>query len=182
MTDTPHDAQTPTVPAGVRAVVAARRWLGTPYVHQASTRGAGCDCLGLIRGVWREVMGEEPETPPPYAPDWTATDGGRETLLLAAARHLRPLWLDRPARAALISAGHDMADLPQETAAPPAAAIAPGTVLLFRYRRHLPARHAGIATGNGTMIHAREGTGVVEEPLTGWWHRHLAAVFAWPVR
>lgn len=29
----------------------ARRWIGTPYHHQAATRGAGCDCVGLIRGV-----------------------------------------------------------------------------------------------------------------------------------
>ncbi len=162
-------------------IIEARRWLGTPYVHQASARGAGCDCLGLIRGVWRAVMGEEPETPPPYAPDWTAADGGCETLLLTAARHLRPLWLDRPARAALVSAGHDHENLPPSDApAPEAAGIAPGAVLLFRYRRHLPARHAAIATGHGTMIHAREGTGVVEEPLAGWWHRHLAAVFEFP--
>lgn len=32
-------------------VAAARQWLGTPYRHQASVRGVGCDCLGLIRGV-----------------------------------------------------------------------------------------------------------------------------------
>lgn len=34
------------------AVVAeARDWIGTPYRHQASVKHAGCDCLGLIRGV-----------------------------------------------------------------------------------------------------------------------------------
>lgn len=34
------------------AIVAeARRWLGTPYRHQASVIGAGADCLGLVRGV-----------------------------------------------------------------------------------------------------------------------------------
>ena len=31
----------------------ARDWIGTPYQHQASLKGAGCDCLGLVRGVWR---------------------------------------------------------------------------------------------------------------------------------
>lgn len=35
-----------------KAIVnAARSWLGTPYHHQASLRGVGCDCLGLIRGL-----------------------------------------------------------------------------------------------------------------------------------
>jgi NlpC/P60 family putative phage cell wall peptidase len=122
-----------------RIVAAARSWLGTPYVHQASCKGAGCDCLGLIRGVWRELYGTEPESPPPYTPDW-AERHGRETLLAAAARD----------------------------------------VLLFRYRPHLPAKHAGIATGPDTMIHAQEKAGVVEVPLSGWWRRHLVAVFAFP--
>ena len=36
---------------GAGIVRAARGWIGTPYVHQASVRGAGCDCLGLLRGV-----------------------------------------------------------------------------------------------------------------------------------
>ena len=29
----------------------ARQWLGTPYHHQASLKGVGCDCIGLIKGV-----------------------------------------------------------------------------------------------------------------------------------
>ncbi|MFZ1680734.1 MAG: peptidase P60, partial [Rhizobiaceae bacterium] len=34
-----------------RIVVAeAERWIGTPYRHQGSTRGVGCDCLGLVLG------------------------------------------------------------------------------------------------------------------------------------
>ena len=42
-------------------VGAARAWLGTPYRHQASTLGAWCDCLGLLRGgvagaLWREPV------------------------------------------------------------------------------------------------------------------------------
>ncbi|MFL5163197.1 MAG: peptidase P60, partial [Microvirga sp.] len=41
----------------------ARSWIGTPYRHQASLKGIGCDCLGLLRGVWRGVMGREPELP-----------------------------------------------------------------------------------------------------------------------
>ena len=50
--------------------VLARGWLGTPYQHQASLKGVGCDCLGLVRGIWREAFGAEPEVPPAYAPDW----------------------------------------------------------------------------------------------------------------
>ena len=70
-------------------VAAARLWLGTPYLHQASARGAGCDCLGLIRGVWREVHGQEPAPIPPYTPDWSEPQGA-ETLWETAARLLPP--------------------------------------------------------------------------------------------
>jgi len=136
-----------------RVVAEAREWLGTPYVHQASCKGAGCDCLGLIRGVWRAVIGPEPESPPPYSPSW-AEDTGRETMLAAAARHL----VRKPAEA------------------PPE----PGDVVLFRYRRHLPAKHAAIISAPGMMIHAQEGAGVVEVPLNDWWRRRLAACFAFP--
>ena len=61
-------------------VAAARSWIGTPYRHQASLRGVGCDCLGLLRGVWREVVGDEPEAAPAYSRDW-AEASGREALL-----------------------------------------------------------------------------------------------------
>lgn len=71
----------------------ARRWIGTPYRHQASCKGAGCDCLGLVRGVWRACIGPEPETVPPYAPDWS--EGG-ENLLEAARRRLVPMAAPAP--------------------------------------------------------------------------------------
>ena len=68
---------------------AARAWVGTPYRHGASRLGVGCDCLGLVRGVWREVVGPEPETPAPYAPDWAELRAD-EPLLDAARRYLLP--------------------------------------------------------------------------------------------
>ncbi len=136
-----------------RIIEEAKSWLGTPYVHQASCKGAGCDCLGLIRGVWRAVIGPEPEQPPPYTPDW-AERSGAETMLAAATRHLLSKPEDAP--------------------------IEPGDVLLFRYRAHLPAKHAGIAISAEAMIHAQENAGVVQVPLNGWWRRHLVAVFAFP--
>ena len=65
----------------------ARDWIGTPYRHQASAKGAGCDCLGLVRGVWRALYGAEPQAAPPYTPDWA--EQGEETLLAAARCYLR---------------------------------------------------------------------------------------------
>ena len=60
-----------------RVIAIARDWIGTPYRHQASTRGAGCDCLGLARGVWRALHGVEPFGLPPYTRDWGEA-GARE--------------------------------------------------------------------------------------------------------
>jgi len=105
----------------VAALEAARGWVGTPYRHQASLKGEGADCLGLIRGVWREVIGPEPEALQPYSPDW-AEAGGAETLLLAARRWLIEIDVDA-ARA--------------------------GDVLLFRMRADVPVKHCGILSAVG---------------------------------
>ena len=81
----------PLTRAGI--VAEAREWIGTRYRHQGSLKGIGCDCLGLVRGVWRNCVGFEPETPPAYAPDW-AEASGIETLAQAAERHLLPVAHD----------------------------------------------------------------------------------------
>lgn len=140
-----------------RVVLAARRWIGTPYVHQASCRGAGCDCLGLLRGVWRDLHGAEPEPVPAYTADWSEASG-EERLWAAAERHL----VARP--------------LPE---------AASGDVLLFRMRDGGVAKHVGLQaeTGPGpSFIHAYSGRGVVESALTPPWARRLVARFAFPER
>lgn len=138
-----------------RIVAEARGWIGTPYRHQASTRGAGTDCLGLVRGVWRAVYGAEPEAVPPYTEDW-AEPTGREVLLAAAER-----WMIRKA----------LAD------------DAPGDLLLFRMRQGSIAKHLGIAGETGaraSFIHAYTGHGVIESPLSAPWSRRIVARFAFP--
>lgn len=38
------------------AIVAeARSWIGTPFHWEASVKGVGCDCKGLVAGVAREL-------------------------------------------------------------------------------------------------------------------------------
>lgn len=133
-------------------VAAARSWIGTPYRHQASLKGVGCDCLGLLRGIWREAIGPEPERMPAYSPDW-AEAGRSETLLAAAQSHLAPL---------------------------PAEGWEAGDVLVFRWRQGLPAKHCGIAVSADAMVHAHEGASVAEVALTAWWRRHLCAAFRFP--
>lgn len=71
-------------------VAVAQRWLGTPYQHQASCEGAGADCLGLVRGIWREVCGAEPAVVPAYTPDWSEA-AKDERLLNEMGRYFQPV-------------------------------------------------------------------------------------------
>jgi NlpC/P60 family putative phage cell wall peptidase len=133
-------------------VEAARAWLGTPYVHQASVKGSGCDCLGLVRGIWREVVGQEPVKVPPYSPDWDEYT-----------------TQDRLARAA--------GEYFERCKGP----LAAGDVLLFRMRAGAVAKHLGVVSETGTgaaFIHAYAGHGVVESPLSAPWQRRISGRFA----
>jgi len=134
-------------------IAEARRWIGTPYHHQASCKHAGTDCLGLVRGVWRTVIGPEPEGLPAYAPDW-AERAGEDALLAALNRHfvVRDVALTRP-----------------------------GDVLLFRIRTGGPSRHCAILTSPETLVHAWQGRAVAETPLDGFWRKRISAAAAFPM-
>lgn len=131
---------------------AVRSWLNTPYKHQHSTKGLGCDCLGLVRGVYLDVYGRQPEKPPPYTAAWRDSEK-TEKLLEAANRHLTESTLDE--------------ELPQ--------------VLVFRMQRNFPAKHCGITVSADKMIHAYEGAGRVEEStLVPYWRNRIVGVFNFP--
>jgi NlpC/P60 family putative phage cell wall peptidase len=155
------------------AIIAeARDWIGTPYMHQASAKHAGCDCLGLVRGVWRALYGAEPEAPPAYTPDW-AERAGAETLLDAARRNMREVAIGQ---------------------------AAPGDVLLFRMHTQAPAKHCAILdapnreigkspiyTGDfptsrsgDFIIHAYWGRAVVRSRFAPWWRARCVAAFSFP--
>ncbi len=130
----------------------ARDWIGTPYQHQASAKGAGCDCLGLVRGVWRAMYGSEPAIAPPYTPDW-AERHGAETLLEAARRYLREL---------------------------PISEARPGDVLLFRMDAASPAKHAAFLDDGDRIVHAYWGRAVVRSRFAPWWRARCGAAFSFP--
>jgi NlpC/P60 family putative phage cell wall peptidase len=136
----------------------AKTWIGTPYHHQASVKGAGADCLGLIRGLWRECLGREPEDAPPYTRDW-AEPSGEEVLMQAALRHLEPVE--------------------------GVAAAQPGDILIFRMNDHGIAKHLGVYCRSGenpSFVHAYEKHGVVESALSAPWARRIAGVFRFPLK
>lgn len=132
----------------------ARLWLGTPYLAQASAKGRGADCVGLVRGIWRDIYGTEPHDLPVRPADWGQL-GPRDAVMELASRYLSP-------------AGEH----PEV-----------GDVLLFRMRSGAAARHFAILTRQGpagAFIHAYERHGVIESPLSAPWQRRLAASFRFP--
>ncbi len=152
------ETRAPADPA--RVVAIAERWLGTPYLHQASARGLGTDCLGLARGIWRDLHGAEPISPPPYTRDW-GESSGREVMWEAACAFLIEI---------------------------PIIAAESGALILFRMVASAPAKHCGIlvpgmapgATDPLAVIHARETTGVTREAFTLPWRRRAVAAFLFP--
>ena len=132
-----------------RIIAEARAWIGTPYRHQASLKGVGCDCLGLVRGVWRALHGAEPEATPRLC----AATGRRRAALKrsrdAALRHLvrarRPRTRSRPATCCC-SAG--------------ARAIRPST--------------PRSSTAPDLMVHAHDGAAVAEVAIAPWWRRRAS--------
>lgn len=131
-------------------------WLDTPYKHQHSTKHRGCDCLGLVRGVYREIYGKEPEIPPSYSSRWGEV-GKAEPLLEAAERNLISV-VDRDT-------------------------LEVGSVLVFRMRPNFVAKHCGIVSGQNKMIHSYQGAGrVVECDLANFWRRKIVGQFLFPSR
>jgi NlpC/P60 family putative phage cell wall peptidase len=138
---------------GDRIVVLAETWIGTPYRHQGALKHVGCDCIGLIRGIWRELYGNEPAPLPAYAPDW-AERSGEDRLMQAAMKLCHPLEGIGEAR--------------------------PGDLLLFRWRADCAAKHAGILCGPEHFIHAYEQCAVTRSALVPAWRRRVAGVFRLP--
>jgi NlpC/P60 family putative phage cell wall peptidase len=132
-------------------VTAARSFLGTPYRHQASLAGAGCDCLGLLRGVWRALYGAEPMAMPAYRADMRDPENA-DALRQAAETFL------------VNQTG------PLEA----------GQVVLFRLGGMAEAKHCGILVGPQRFIHAQERLGVVEANLTEAWARRVSGRFRFP--
>ena len=135
-------------------VTIARTWFGTPYHHQASLKGVGYDCLGLVRGIYAELYGHPTKTPPAYTRD-LAEATKTETLLNAADQHL-------------IAVNKDSYSV--------------GDVVIFRLRTGAMAKHCAIVSGldPDRMIHAFESGPVCEVNMSSWWKRHIAAAYSFP--
>lgn len=141
-----------------KIVALARLWVGTPYRHNASLKGVGADCLGLLRGIYFALYSVRPSVPP-YTPDWAETPDGQgifqEPLLKAAKVYLQEI------------------DKGQAQA---------GDVVLFRLFQNGPIKHCAILTSETTMIHAYSQHEVCESHLGHWWKRRITHGFSFKPR
>ena len=129
-----------------------RGWIGTPYHHQASLKGVGCDCIGLVRGVYRELYGVEAPELINYSSDWGDANGN-EDMMLVANKYLEPVPLDQ------VGAGH---------------------VILVRWQDRRVAKHCMIMTSDRKAIHAYNRSPVTEINLSDWWRRRVVFAYSFP--
>lgn len=150
-------------PSGEQIVATAREWVGTPVVWEASLKGHGCDCRGLVSGVAREL--------------------GRPEARMIEATVVG--YAGRVDEAALL-AGLDRVFV--RLADP--TLMQPGDVLAFRYpsrsgRRRQSVQHLALFSGDRgrgpEMIHAFMGdpARVCEVPIGQFWGRRLAGAWRW---
>ena len=168
-TGTKQEARSPQARPG-RICRIARTWERTPYRHQASLKGVACDCLGLARGVWRELYaGGDPETVPASRPT-----GRRCRARRRCSKRRGGTWCRSPRTATRKRAGGGGAGRPARSCAggrtcrPSTAPSSP--------------RRATAATRTGwRIIHAYDAAKrVAEVPLAPQWRKMVVAAFRFP--
>lgn len=132
----------------------AHTWLGTPYRHQAAIKGSGCDCIGLITGIWLDVLNQMPAgfVMPPYTA-WWAEETGLSLMVDNGFKYMIPIRVEDKM---------------------------PGDILMYRMLRRGQTKHAGIYAGNNEMIHAYAGHNVMKTALVNNIGAKLTHVFRYP--
>lgn len=131
-------------------VAEARRWLGTRWHHQASLRGVGTDCIGLIVGVAR-ALGIK-EAAQFDACDWIAGYG----------REPDPEMLRRACSVFLV----------------PCRTPCPGDILLLRFLGE--PQHFALVSAPDYMIHAyAQARRVVENRIDDVWGGRIVGAYSY---
>ena len=139
-----------------KIVAEARRWIDTPYYHQAALIGVGCDCVGLIRGV-----GFACEVLPPREAEWK--------LFNAYGRRPNPRRMAEGMRTFLEPVVTGSQQL--------------GDIAWMAWRADLPMHLAILAEQNGrpTIIHSYSDVGrVVEHGLSQQWIDRVVSWWRYP--
>jgi len=128
----------------------ARRWIGTPFVHQGRVRGLAVDCIGLV------------------------IETGRACGVTAAMGD--PAW-DFREYGPMPNAGRLLSVTESLLSRVPVPEAAPGDVLLFRLAGD--PQHFGIFAGE-TVIHAYQRFGCVEHRLADVWRARIMRAYRFP--
>ena len=141
-------------PTRLDAVAEARRWLDTPFHHQDSVKGVGCDCIGLIKGVGTALQLVD------YNPASPLAQAFANYSMLPNSRRMREglaTWL---------------VEIPV-----PDAVL--GDIYFMAWGRE--PQHVALVTDIG-IIHSYSGVGkVVEHALDESWRRRIIASYRYPV-
>jgi NlpC/P60 family putative phage cell wall peptidase len=155
-----HSLKRPSPKSTREAIVAAARsWVGTPFRHQQSTKGAGVDCVGVILGVGRE-LGLLEISPQAWAP------------FAAYSRQPNPARMRKA-----------MARFLEASLVDPRSIPAIGAIGWFGWRAELPMHLAivGEFEGRPTMIHAFETQGAcVENSIDEIWINRVDSWWQFP--
>jgi NlpC/P60 family putative phage cell wall peptidase len=120
----------------------------------AASKGVGCDCLGLILGVYKDITGITVPFPMRYSPNWTRT-----------AQH-----------------GHALLDALHHLGTPAKHPLQAGDILIFALTDGRII-HAGIMVEEGNFIHALADPAIAKvtlSPFTDPWARRLHARYTLP--
>lgn len=143
---------------GEQLVAAAREWIGTPFHWEASIKGAGADCKGLLAGVARECGRAEGDSLEALTSgysrriDQAALERGLARLFLRQAQDDRGEWL-----------------------------LEPGDVLLLAVGATRVPVHLALYAGEGRMIHtwSKGPAAVVEVPMGRYWSAAVVSAWRW---
>lgn len=127
----------------------ARTWIGTPFHHQAAIKNIGCDCIGLMRGVYEQLFPGILENDPNYR---------KPTYSKQPFNSMFPKSLEDTGYVTIIEKG-----------------LKSGYLLLFAYRKE--PQHIGIFTEKGTIIHAGNPK-VVEHRLDDKWRKRIRVIYS----
>lgn len=128
---------------------AARQWLGTPFKWEASVKGVGCDCRGLLTGIARDCGRAEANE--------------IEALVVGYSRKID--------EAELLAGLDRLFDRVSE--------MEPGDIIAFRIRGKVQHLAICSEPGRMIHAYSGDPACVVEVPLRSFWQRRIAGVWRW---
>lgn len=133
-------------------ITEAASWGGTPWHHMQASKGAGVDCVGIVRGVYAFTYGlPVPPCEFYYHPSWFYPPITRSLLDEALVNYLYTKS---------------------------SASMEPGDIFTFdRYRAGI-ATHCGIILDDAEFIHVDSRKGAVVTPFETPWKNRIVSCFS----